>query len=715
MKLKDKIKDLKPYNLNCNVFDVYNYNGLSMQDLFCQFFHKINECVDTSNKTLELSEWLVNEGLEKEIAEKLILWYEDGTLEELINVALFENLNEKISDVNLKLNQITVFNTSDLQEDINNFNNEGKLHIKEGVYRLNKKIGLKSNMVLSGKFNKTVFKLSEDADKTASLLYGEDIENIVIENIVFDGFGANRNSELYYHGGVEGSNRDMKIVDVELKNCKNVTIKNCVFTEAIYGSIRLTNCENVNFENNIILSSYGHGLIVDKSYNCFISNNRIFNCGKDNKYPLGLNGCGICFIDQTPLNETSHTNIVTSNIIGNCREAGISYEGHRRIISNNIIFNSGKEKSAIKSMSHTISNISNHNDFRRKQHLITGNMIIGSMSSEKGVNISIHATGSDVQISNNFIYNRSNEDYILAKENNVFDSHSIYIQMIHDGGVLENGDTRNIFVDNNYIKNCCGRGIFVTGGYDKTTNLVELKNNKVINCLKSGIVTSLTNGLHIEGNLVQNCAVQSKDDERPIFINTEKRRLILNDNKVIFDDLEIPFENKLKNATDGNIELNYCTLQNCQINRNIITGNYSNAIKLINTNVNDLQINENMIKPHSTLTAEGSCSGIIIHTGSNISRFICSNNNIIQCNNRAIYLRNISSGVVTGNITDEASQLVYLHSNVGKCSITSNVGGQIGMAGSSNNTNNLIANNIVSGFGFIDTSNNKVVNNNIEY
>lgn len=93
-----KIKELKPTDLNCNVFDVYSYNGLSMQDLLCQFFTKINECIDTSNNTLDLCSWLVNEGLKKEVAEKLLLWYQDGTLEELINTTLFENLNNKIND-----------------------------------------------------------------------------------------------------------------------------------------------------------------------------------------------------------------------------------------------------------------------------------------------------------------------------------------------------------------------------------------------------------------------------------------------------------------------------------------------------------------------------------------------------------------------------------------------------------------------------------------
>ena len=45
-----KLEELKPYQLNCNVFDVYSYNGLTMQDLLCQFFTKIDaSCGHRSN------------------------------------------------------------------------------------------------------------------------------------------------------------------------------------------------------------------------------------------------------------------------------------------------------------------------------------------------------------------------------------------------------------------------------------------------------------------------------------------------------------------------------------------------------------------------------------------------------------------------------------------------------------------------------------------
>lgn len=91
------IEQLKKKDLNCNIFSVYDYDGLTITELLCQFFTKINECIDISNETIDLAKWLVNEGLEIEVVKNLMLWLEDGTLENIINVNLFNTLNEKIS------------------------------------------------------------------------------------------------------------------------------------------------------------------------------------------------------------------------------------------------------------------------------------------------------------------------------------------------------------------------------------------------------------------------------------------------------------------------------------------------------------------------------------------------------------------------------------------------------------------------------------------
>lgn len=103
MDLNKKLKELKPQQLNCNVFDVYSYNGLTMQDLLCQFFTTINECVKSTNEVIDLTDWLINVGLEEEVVKKLMVLIEDGTVEKLINVNLFKTLNNEINGLSSQL------------------------------------------------------------------------------------------------------------------------------------------------------------------------------------------------------------------------------------------------------------------------------------------------------------------------------------------------------------------------------------------------------------------------------------------------------------------------------------------------------------------------------------------------------------------------------------------------------------------------------------
>lgn len=117
MSISDKIKNLKATDLNCNVFDVYNYNGLSIQELLCQFFTKINECINLSNESNDLATWLVNEGLEQEVVDELMSLLEDGTMESLINEKLFNGLNSKLDskaskeDLDIERKRIDAFTT----------------------------------------------------------------------------------------------------------------------------------------------------------------------------------------------------------------------------------------------------------------------------------------------------------------------------------------------------------------------------------------------------------------------------------------------------------------------------------------------------------------------------------------------------------------------------------------------------------------------------
>lgn len=106
--LDEKIKNLKSYQLNCNVFSVYDYPGYDIQELLCQFFTRINECINISNQTIDLVKWLVNEGLKIEVAKKLEEWFNDGTLSEIINEIVFKELNEKIDKIGYRVDCISV-------------------------------------------------------------------------------------------------------------------------------------------------------------------------------------------------------------------------------------------------------------------------------------------------------------------------------------------------------------------------------------------------------------------------------------------------------------------------------------------------------------------------------------------------------------------------------------------------------------------------------
>lgn len=114
MELSKKIESLKPSMLNCNVFSVYDYpSSYTITELLCEFFKAINACIELCNKTIDLTEWLVNEGLEKEVAEKLDSWLKDGTLQDIINEKIFKELNEKLNETSKNSNYlINEFNSN---------------------------------------------------------------------------------------------------------------------------------------------------------------------------------------------------------------------------------------------------------------------------------------------------------------------------------------------------------------------------------------------------------------------------------------------------------------------------------------------------------------------------------------------------------------------------------------------------------------------------
>lgn len=100
------INELTPQKLNCNIFNVYDYSDLSMNELLCHFFTKINEIVKEHNEIIDVVQWLKDEGLHEETIAILQKWYEDGTLKQIINEEIFDELNKSITYFDLSQNPI---------------------------------------------------------------------------------------------------------------------------------------------------------------------------------------------------------------------------------------------------------------------------------------------------------------------------------------------------------------------------------------------------------------------------------------------------------------------------------------------------------------------------------------------------------------------------------------------------------------------------------
>lgn len=91
------INKLNKWDLNCSVFNSYDFDDcMSLNELLCRFFTKINECIEASNKALTLMEWLKEVGLKEEVVNLLTQWKDDGTLTELISEQLMTEIKQNI-------------------------------------------------------------------------------------------------------------------------------------------------------------------------------------------------------------------------------------------------------------------------------------------------------------------------------------------------------------------------------------------------------------------------------------------------------------------------------------------------------------------------------------------------------------------------------------------------------------------------------------------
>ena len=91
------INQLKELEIN----SIYDFdNVFSINELLCKFWEKLEEVVKISNESIDILNWIKEEGLRDEVKDLLTTWKDDGTLGTIINSAL-EEVNSEGHATNL--------------------------------------------------------------------------------------------------------------------------------------------------------------------------------------------------------------------------------------------------------------------------------------------------------------------------------------------------------------------------------------------------------------------------------------------------------------------------------------------------------------------------------------------------------------------------------------------------------------------------------------
>lgn len=570
MELGKKLEELKPHMLNCNAFSIYNYpESYTITELLCEFFKAINGCIELCNKTFDLAEWLVNEGLSIEVAKKLEEWLQDGTLGKLINEILLKEINDKLDKLELTVNN-TYINVKaegakgDYTQDDSVFIQKcldlgGNIYIPEGEYRVDKQLIIRSNTNLimnkNAKLYNNIHQSQPSGLKGISILSNYDINDMFFgyttKNItiiggqlicVKDEIEKNKLLQLGDIGseGISishGENINISCVlvkdtfrahAIELTGCKNSVVENCL----IDGTI-LTDLDTVRVKEGIQIEHSAQGtspsqqdLTLSKD---IIIRNNIISKSNPQRNDFG-SGIGSHNNDNTaPMENIT----IENNIIENCTHTGISYINY-------------------------------------KNSKIVGNYIKGC---SRGIGYYQARPMANVTIENNFI-----ED-------------------CEKSGIIIIDNSYNITLQNNKITNVKESGI--TG-----QNIVNLKvyDNRLLNCCLNGVTLSPILLYSLKDSIVENNYI---DKTTTIPINygvflgdtesSPNKNVIQNNNIVSFDciksDIYVSssaFKNKL--VYSGNIPI----VEDSTVNLTKNIYQYSAIILKVNTG-----IVENIIIPVS--------------------------------------------------------------------------------------------------------------------
>ena len=130
--------DLKQlHQLKCELLKVYRYQGLTLQELLCEFYSHINEVINSTNGLIDIVDYLVGDGLSQEVAAHLNQMLIDGTFDKIISNKVDElstNLNNQFNEMK-KIIESNISESNNLIENLkiydSRFNNIENKNIEQ--------------------------------------------------------------------------------------------------------------------------------------------------------------------------------------------------------------------------------------------------------------------------------------------------------------------------------------------------------------------------------------------------------------------------------------------------------------------------------------------------------------------------------------------------------------------------------------------------------
>ena len=107
---------------------VYDFNDFTLNELICKLAQKMDEVITQSNESFNYLQWLKDEGAPNYIIELLTQWKDDGTLDNIINGNVFNELNTKVDTFQEKVNNELQAKKLEIDNIIKGMNRCSELH-----------------------------------------------------------------------------------------------------------------------------------------------------------------------------------------------------------------------------------------------------------------------------------------------------------------------------------------------------------------------------------------------------------------------------------------------------------------------------------------------------------------------------------------------------------------------------------------------------------